>query len=144
MLSRKRTEALTGSTPTTGSRIGEVLRFSAVGLAASFVYFIVSNTMIIWTDIHPALSSLAAYVMGMFVSFIGQSRFTFRVEQASRKHKSRFVVLSLLGLAISYGSVFVVVEHLGQSPVWGTILTVVLVPVASYVLMKLWVFAPDH
>lgn len=143
MLSRKRTDGLKEPFSTLGSRVGEIARFSAVGLAASAVYFVVSNAMIFLTDTDPALSSVAAYIVGMFVSFVGQSRFTFRVERASTRHKSRFIVLSVLGLAISYGAVFVVVERLGQHPAWGTVLTVLFVPIASYILMKLWVFAPD-
>jgi putative flippase GtrA len=119
----------------------EVSRFTVVGILATLTYLIASNAMMFLAGMNPVIASVGAYLLGMIVSFFGQSRITFRVGQVSLSHYYRFAVLSFFGLLFSYLSVILVVDYFGQHPFWATIATVVIIPAASYVIMKVWVFA---
>lgn len=121
--------------------IGQVSRFTVVGILATLTYFVVANALIFTTKTDAKIASLSAYVAGMAVSFFGQSRFTFRISSTRFGHIWRFVVLSVLGLLVSYFSVPFVERVLGMHASWATLLTMVLVPLLSFILMKFWVFA---
>lgn len=141
MLPRQKAKSVVPKSHPARERAAEISRFTVVGILASLTYLVVSNILILASSVDPALSSVGAYVLGMVVSFTGQSRFTFKVERASLGHFYKFVVLSVFGLAFSYVSVIVVVDVLDLHPVWATLATVTIVPVASYIIMKVWVFA---
>lgn len=118
----------------------EVSRFTFVGILATLTYLVAANVMILLVDIDPVIASVVAYFLGMIVSFFGQSRITFKIGQASLSHYYRFAVLSFFGLLFSYLTVIVIVDYLGQHAFWATVATVVVIPVANYVIMKVWVF----
>jgi putative flippase GtrA len=115
-------------------------RFTLVGAAATATYLLVANFLMIneLTD-QPETASIWAYLAGIVVSFVGQSRVTFRLRKTNRGHVARFLTLSLAGLLVSFYSVLGC-RYLGVAVWWGTVATAVLVPIVSFVLMKLWVF----
>lgn len=115
-------------------------RFSLIGLMATITYFVVANVLMLLQVAAPTTASVIAYCAGMVVSFLGQSRFTFRVLETKFGHFLRFCVLSLCGVLVSYWSVRLTGEMLHVSPVWGTVVTSVTVPLISFMIMKYWVF----
>ncbi|WP_153666381.1 GtrA family protein [Phyllobacterium sp. SYP-B3895] len=115
-------------------------RFGIVGIAATLIYLAVSNLLIASGHVAPAPASLLGYLAGMITSFFGQSRFTFRVGETDWRHLFKFGLLSVVGLAVSYWSVAGAVM-LGFHATVGTVAASILVPIVSFILMKLWVFA---
>lgn len=126
-----------------GSIVATASRFSLVGALATATYLIVANALIVFTDMRAASASVIAYCVGMGVSFLGQSRFTFRVTRNTLGQAARFSVLSICGLVISYFSVGIADGKIGVHPFWGTLATAIFVPALSFVIMKFWVFEPD-
>lgn len=124
------------------SLIATISRFSIVGVGATLTYFVVANALILLARMEPVAASITAYLAGMLVSYLGQRRFTFGV-RASWRQSVRFAILSALGLAISWGSVAGAVA-LGWPPLWGTVVTSLLVPVLNFLVMKSWVFVEDR
>jgi putative flippase GtrA len=116
-------------------------RFSLVGAAATVTYFCVANLLMAITGMQAAHASVAAYLAGMVVSFIGQGRLTFMVRSHSWRQLGRFAALSAVGLAIGWLSV-VGVMAAGYEPFWATVITAISIPVLSFLAMKFWVFAP--
>jgi len=115
-------------------------RFSIIGILATVTYFIIANALILTTSLSPVWASVIAYVAGMLVSFSGQGRFTFRVKDRTSSHIIRYIVLSIVGVAISYWSVEYVVGTLGIAAFWGTLITALAIPLLSFLAMKFWVF----
>lgn len=113
-------------------------RFSAIGLLATVTYLVVAN-LAISAGIAAVTASIAGYLAGMVVSFFGQGGFTFQVKSRSTRHLMRFLVLSAVGIAISWGSIEAALG-LGIDPRWGTIVASLLVPILNFVVMKNWVF----
>lgn len=120
------------------SFIALLSRFGAVGIAATLTYLIISN-LLIWAGLIPTLASIVGYLAGMVASYLGQSKFTFQMERTRRRHLVRYCFLSLVGLLVSYLTVWAA-SATEASPVLGTVATAIIVPVLSFVVMKLWVF----
>lgn len=89
----------------------------------------------------PAWASVFAYALGMGVSFLGQSRYTFGVGKNTIRQFIRFCVMSLCGIAVSYLAMQAFTQGLGTQPFWGTLAVCAIIPVMSFVFMKFWVFA---
>jgi len=88
----------------------------------------------------PILASLAGYALGVGVSYFGNSRFTFRRPALHAPQFVRFATISLTGLAINLGTVWVATHTLGW-PLWLALVPVVLlVPTATFVMSKFWAF----
>jgi putative flippase GtrA len=122
------------------SLVATLSRFSLVGIAATGTYFVVANALMMLSDAPAQIASVVAYIAGMLVSFLGQSRLTFLVREHSWRHVIRFCVLSAAGLATSYFTV-VWAEALNYPPFWATVATSIAIPVLSFAVMKFWVFA---
>ena len=127
------------------SRIGddglaaELSRFSIVGVVATLVYFVVASVLVLATPIQATTASIVAYCCGIPVSFLGQSRFTFRVGQTRAAHLLRFALVTVLGLSISYLSI-VLASSLSLHPIAGVVCGTILVPIMSFIVMNSWVF----
>lgn len=117
----------------------QLFRFGLVGVTATLTYLGTSNALIYLVRVDPVLASIAGYVAGMAASFLGQSRYTFQVRRISKRHVSRFVALSIAGLLMSYYGI-VWAEAWELAALWGTLGVAVLVPLVSFLTMKLWVF----
>lgn len=122
------------------SLLGCLLRFCTVGTLATAVYFVLANLFIQLNIASVETCSVLAYMVGIVVSYIGQSGYTFRVEVKNRGQILRFSVLSAIGVCISYLSVVIAVNIYNVDAVWGTLVTSVSIPLLSFIMMKLWVF----
>lgn len=124
------------------SILAVISRFSIIGLLSTIVYFVVANVLIASDVADPPTSSLIAYLFGMVLSFLGQSRITFLLKSNDFRQALRFIIMSAVGLVVSYSSVSVAV-HWGIAPSWGTVATSLTIPVLSFLAMKYWIFGPD-
>ena len=95
--------------------------------------------MVLATPIQATTASIVAYCCGIPVSFLGQSRFTFRVGQTRAAHLLRFALVTVLGLSISYLSI-VLASSLSLHPIAGVVCGTILVPIMSFIVMNSWVF----
>ena len=123
--------------------LGTLSRFSIVGVLSTITYLVVANLLLLATQAPATLVSVFAYVAGMAVSFIGQSRFTFRVQKRSVGHLLRFLGLSAMGLGVSFVSVALATATLAIPAVYGTIATAIIIPAVNFLVMKVWVFQED-
>lgn len=121
-------------------RLRTQLSFVAIGICATVSYFIVSNGLIILTQIPAPMASVVGYCTGIIVSFFGQSRITFLVTRNNWGQFVRFLVMSLIGAFLSYEIVYLTSFKLGLDPIWGTIMICVTIPLFSFVSMRYWVF----
>jgi putative flippase GtrA len=117
------------------------LRFIIVGLIGTLTYFGVSTLLSSRLVELPILwSSLAGFVISLFVSYLGHANFTFQVERRHLHFGSRFVAASV-GLAV-FASLLAqfVVSKLHVSTIYVTALIAVLYPGASFLIHSMWSF----
>src|SRR4051812_10441089 len=86
----------------TSSSVRLILRFGLTGVTTTLVYFVLTNAFVLSRMMTPVFSSVCAYVVSVAISYLMQSRFTFRVDGHSLDQVARFVVMSLAGLVVSW------------------------------------------
>jgi len=91
-------------------------------------------------SIDGAIASVAGYVVGMFNSFLLNKIWTFNVSEIRLVHVWRFVVLNLIGIAISTLAIFFLVDmsRMPYIPVWLAIISLVML--LNFLGNKYWTF----
>ena len=118
-------------------------RFLIIGLGATLLYAMFSALFSTGEPalMRPALGSVLSYVIAAVFSYAGHRYFTFASNGAHRFEAPRFVVLTLVGLAVSFVLPAVLSEVLGLRPQIPIVLTCILIPVFNYAVLRHWVFA---
>lgn len=121
-----------------------LVRFGISGVFTTVAYFLASNALHYGMDIPASTSSLLSYAMAVVLSYLLQSMFTFQTKNHSSQQVTRFAVVTLAGLAVSWGLVKALTGYLHQ-PAWvSTIAVCIVIPLLNYVLFHIWVFVqPD-
>lgn len=129
-----------------GAPAAQLLRFGAVGGAATVVHFIVAVLAVESAGLLPLLANMLAFICAFPVSFVGHLYWTFRGQtdghgsQDRRAYWLRFFATAIVGLLISQSVVFVVADLLSIHHRIAFASAVVLAPLSVFVLSKYWVF----
>jgi putative flippase GtrA len=118
----------------------EINVFALVGVTATACQVAVSLAAQRWLALGAIVASLVGYAAAVGVSYLGNSLFTFRRPALHGPQFARFATISLTGLAINLGTVWVCTHALGW-PLWLAMVPVVLVvPASTFVMSKFWAF----
>ncbi len=119
-----------------------VSRFTLIGLLATATHAVVGSATVL-LGVTPLLANAVGFVVAWGVSFYGHFLFTFGRPNDIRVARTRFIVISLSLFAISQLTV-TLLQATGWVSDWlEPVIGAVIVPPASYVLYRLYVFAPD-
>lgn len=118
-----------------------VVRFGLSGLVATLVYFLLTNVLVLVAGMPPTAASVCAYLLSLGVSYVLQSRFTFRVNADSVDQMTRFVITSLAGLVIAWCVMAITADVLAWSYIIGAAVVCLLIPIANFFIFRGWVFA---
>lgn len=121
--------------------LAQFLRFCGVGGLATVVHVLCAMAVSAALSASPQWANLAGFLAAVQVSYFGHARFTFGVALRSAAQMLRFVILSLLSLAVSSGTVWLVTARLGFGFPVAMAAVALIVPLASYLAMRFWVFA---
>ena len=89
----------------------------------------------------PLAANLAGYACAVMVSYFGHARLTFRRPPLHGPQFLRFVATSLSVLALNQLIVFIGVSIVHVRFAWALIPAVIVVPIVTFVISKLWAFA---
>jgi len=120
--------------------IGQITRFAVVGAAATLIHVVVALLVTSAFALAPLVANLAGFSVAVAVSFWGHLRVTFRVEKPQRQHLYRFIVLSLVSLAVS-SLITATWTYWGGSMIVAMSFVTLIVPSMSFVAARLWAFA---
>lgn len=118
----------------------QVPLFALVGAAATLTHVIAALAARELAGLSPMGANLVGYLAAVGVSYLGNARFTFRRAVLHGPQFARFVAVSLLGLALTQGLTWLLVERLGWSFSAGLAVVAIAVPALSFVLQRLWAF----
>jgi putative flippase GtrA len=114
--------------------------FGVVGLIATASNYVAALAAQRYLGLGPLAAGFAGYAASVGVSYFGNALFTFRRPALHGPQFARFATISLAGLAINLGLVFVGTRLLGW-PLWRALIPVVaIVPAATFVMSKFWAF----
>jgi len=78
-------------------RLGEIVRFGVVGVAATALQYVVYWVLVHW--LHPTVSLTIGYVVSFVFNFIATTKFTFRVATNAR-HGAGFALSHAVNYAL--------------------------------------------
>jgi putative flippase GtrA len=114
--------------------------FAMVGAAATAVHVGTALTAKQFGGLSPLEANLAGYCAAVGVSYLGNAWLTFRRPTRNLAQFGRFLAVSLAALALNQALVYLLVERAGW-PFWLALgPVVVMVPVLSFILSRLWAF----
>jgi putative flippase GtrA len=117
-----------------------LLRFAVSGGLATVTHVGVFVTLVEWLALRPVFAAAPAFVVALFVSYGMNYHWTFSASGLHRILLPRFVVVALLGLALNLGITYAVVDVAHYWYGYALLLVVLLVPLVTFLLSKLWVF----
>jgi len=120
--------------------MGMLLRFAISGGLATATHVLVFITLVEWLSVRPVVSAGAAFIFALFVSYGMNYHWTFSVSGPHRVMLPRFALVAVLGLLLNLGITYAVVDMAGYWYGYALLLVVLLVPLVTFVISKLWVF----
>jgi putative flippase GtrA len=118
----------------------KLLRFGVVGGSATLLYGIFVLALHAMLPLPPLAEHSAAYALAVPVSYLGQRTFTFRYRGPEFRAMRRFLLTVVLAYVVSTVAVYLCGAILGLPFYYGTVVTMGIVPVISFLTMLLWVF----
>lgn len=115
-------------------------RFGIVGALATAVHFCTVVALVEWFATAPLPANGLGYGLAFAVSWFGSSRWTFRGAAAVRFAVPRFLCVSLLGLALNQAVNALAIYGLGAHYLTGLAAALLLVPVVTFTLNRIFVF----
>lgn len=123
--------------------LAQLVRFGFVGGLATLVHVLAALSAKAAFDLPEQRANLVGFSVAVLVSYLGHMRFTFAIREGSSTQFLRFVIMSGLSLAISSGAVWLMTIELGFSFAAAMGAVAVLVPGASFLAMRFWVFSTN-
>ncbi len=117
-----------------------IVRFAAVGLFSTTLYFVIVNVLIFYHMVQPLVASTIAYCICIVSSFIMQSKIVFRYSGNNNCALLKFGVLSLSGLMGAQLIFWLSVQKLALSPLYASALVSLAIPLVNFLVMNFWVF----
>jgi len=119
--------------------VTRIATFGAVGVAATCTHWLVSLGLAEGVGAPAQLANVSGFAVAVLVSFFGHHHLTFRSKESARRTFPRFVVVALSGLAAS-AALIAGLDGLG-APTWLQLTAApAIIPVATYVANRFWVF----
>lgn len=117
-----------------------MVRFGFIGGINAVVFFAgtwLGIKVLGWSAVG---ASLLGYGLSMPVGFFGHRRVSFRSTGHPLAEALRFGAVQAINIGITVATMAGVVDRLRLGWMWGGMGVVVLVPIANFVLARLWVF----
>ena len=121
--------------------VREVLIFGAVGVAATGTHAAAALIAHNLGGLSALGANLVGYLAAVLVSYLGNAWFTFGKPARYAGQFARFLAVSLLALGMNQLIVYYCTSLLGWPFTLTLGLVVVLVPIFSFLMAKLWAFA---
>ena len=115
------------------------IRFGLVGGAATLSYALLGLLFVNVCGLPVLAGNALAYLISFFVSYGGQSAWTFQAKSGHKSMLPRFAATQAVGLGLNSAIIWLLTAF-GLSYELAMPVAVVLVPVIVYLLCKYWVF----
>jgi putative flippase GtrA len=125
-----------------------IMRFGVVGILATVVHACVYAGLVGATQVFPLAANALAFTAAVGIAFLGHTFWTFgRAGNfaglgALRQPLGRFLTVSLTSFVLNNVVVYAVADIFRLDPLFAVIPMIIVVPVLTYLFLRLWVFAP--
>ena len=120
------------------ARLTRLSKFLAVGGTGVLVNSLALLILFQWAHLPLMVASALSAELGIINNFYWNDRWTFKRTQLSLRRFARFNLVSLAGLLITTGTLWVLVRHLGIYYLTANLLGVALATAWNFVANSLW------
>jgi putative flippase GtrA len=129
---------------TTRSDQFRLIRYFFAGIAISLGYTVTIIALVDWLGfISPEVANVVSLILWTIISYFVHREFTFGYDGAYFGSTARFIFIFVLKLLASVAVIAFITRYYQSSYLIGVVLNWVVLPLISYVAMKLWVFHYD-
>lgn len=119
----------------------QLFRFIVSGALVTALGVVVYALVALWLRWHPQIGNLLAYVVAVGTGYVLHSNWSFRDHGTrSRATGVKFVVVSLISLAMNSFWVWLITEPMALSPAWPIVPMLFVTPAVTFILNRQWVF----
>lgn len=122
------------------SLTSRVVRYGVAGLVATAIYFAAVVLLVEYARVAPVPAAVLATMIVIVSSYIINRVFVFDTNRAHTSAFARFVVASLLGIALNAGLMYLATRVLAWPYIAGAVLATAVVPPLNFVVNYLWAF----
>ncbi len=119
---------------------GQVVRFGLVGIISTLLHMTVAFLLHYGLDASPQISNFTAFCFAWAVSYTGHFKWTFGGQSQHRDSAPKFMITSLIGLALNLSIVWLVSDFMKLPFYYAIGLVVTIIPIMSFFLSKFWAF----
>jgi putative flippase GtrA len=116
-------------------------RYGVVGIVGTVMYVGLLALLVNGLGLEPIGTSVFVFGFVLLISYILNYFWTF---QASRGHTEvfpRFIIVSVIGLLINTGIMYITVDILRWWYLWGVLIAIFFVPCSNFLLNAYWAFS---
>ena len=124
----------------------EFSKYIVSGFTAFTVDYCVLLMATEWFGIHYLVSNICSYMCGLLVAYTLNVRWVFsyrKYEHRTRQEFSIFVLIVLIGLGISEGVIFLLVEQAALSYHYAKIVSVAAIFIFNFIIKKHYLFSRE-
>lgn len=115
------------------------IRFIIIGALATFSYFILGLFFVTLLNFPTLIGNALAYILSFVISYLGQSKWTFKAKGSHKAMLPRYALAQLIGLVLN-SQIIVLCLKWGMPYFPAMIVASAIVPVIVYLICKYWVF----
>jgi putative flippase GtrA len=119
-------------------------RFVLIGLLSGATYIGAAGLLLHFELCGPGVAGVIGYVASMPANFFGNRRFSFGSGGTLSGDLSRYVLLHAVNIVIAVVAMTFLINRLELHYSVGLLVTVVIVPIANFIAMNVWVFGRGH
>ena len=124
--------------------LGQLLRYGLTGGLVTLVYALVYAGLVRGAHVAPLVANIAGYLVAVVLGYLLHSRWSFRghgQRDNAARTTIRFVLVSLLSLALNSLWVWIIVHGLHLSTLLPLVPISTVTPLVVFWLNRVWVFA---
>ncbi|BAN36686.1 hypothetical protein SCD_n02887 [Sulfuricella denitrificans skB26] len=117
----------------------ELIRYGLVGVASNLtIYFV--YLLVTYRGVEPKTAMTLVYVIGAFIGFVGNKKWTFAHRGDSISTVLRYVLAHLFGYLFNFLILFTFVDRLGYAHQWVQAVAIIIVAGLLFMVFKYFVF----
>ena len=120
----------------------KLFRYVVVGVIGTAIHFGILIALVELLGVEPVTASTIGFIVTLVVSYVLNHRWTFQTDRGHLSAMPRYILVSISGLLLNSGIMFVTVHILGLWYVLGQSLVVVVVPLTNFLFNYHWSFRP--
>jgi putative flippase GtrA len=123
---------------------GKFLRFAAVGVVGTAAHYLTLILIVEWAEASPLTGSSAGFIVGAFVNYVLNYRYTFHSTRRHSEALPRFYLVAAIGFIFNGAIVWGVAKQLGFHYLLAQVAATLIVLMWNFTSNLIWTFPEKY